>query len=550
MILYNPSISGSLVVTGSSISLNGVNVLLTNQTASISVLSSSFALTSSFVLNAVSSSYAVNALTGSNAMTASSADTLYVRNNVTALGSITAQTLIVQTITSSVLFTTGSNIIGSSLSNVQQLTGSVGITGSLSVNTNGTEFQVNAGGVNIGNALTDNHVISGSLRVNPNGLFVSSSGNVGIGTTTPSTKLHIEATSPTRGIIGTIKNATQTGAQVHFVQDSVADWVIGQPANTDAFAFWNNRYPSSDGTERMRIGSDGTKYLGVYNTSRLQINPTGENVYSYTNNYYIWGLFNDSNSLSIESAFAGNIIFRAQAQSTSSSPTTATERMRITSGGSLLMAKDAAIGINTADGTDDGYLALCGASGDGPTRGGHIYLSGNERSADPGHVTISAGNVIGIGSVITFRTAGTERMRLIGNGRLVIGQTADGGYLLYVNGSAAGTSGFANVSDRRLKKDIIPIENALHKIKQLNGISFNWDKTLRPDLNVDDKNHLGLIAQDVEEILPQVVTTSEDEIQTKTITYSDIVPVLIEAIKELKSENDTLKEILQRNNIQ
>jgi len=223
-----------------------------------------------------------------------------------------------------------------------------------------------------------------------------------------------------------------------------------------------------------------------------------------------------------------------------------TERMRITSGGSLLMAKDAAIGINTADGTDDGYLALCGASGDGPNRGGHIYLSGNERASDPGHVTLSAGNVIGIGSVITFRTAGVERMRLIGNGRLIIGQTTDGGYLLYVNGNAAGTSGFANVSDRRLKKDITPIESALNKVKQLNGVSFNWDKTLRPDLNVDDNNHLGLIAQDVEAILPQVVTTSYDEFGTKTIAYSDIVPVLIEAIKEQQVQIEELKTLLKQ----
>jgi hypothetical protein len=231
--------------------------------------------------------------------------------------------------------------------------------------------------------------------------------------------------------------------------------------------------------------------------------------------------------------------------------TSGSERMRITSGGNLLMTKDFAIGINTSDGSDNGYLALCGASADGENRGGYIYLSGNERVSDPGHVTIGAGNVIGYGSVIAFRTgAGVERMRIIGNGRVLIGTPTDGGYLLYVNGNAAGTSGFANVSDSRFKKDITPIENALTKINQLNGISFNWDKDSRPDLNLDDSNHLGLIAQDVEEILPQVVTTGEDELQTKTITYSDIVPVLIEAIKELSAKNTALEEILQRNNIQ
>ena len=154
--------------------------------------------------------------------------------------------------------------------------------------------------------------------------------------------------------------------------------------------------------------------------------------------------------------------------------------MRITSGGSMLMAKDAAIGINTSDGADNGYLALCGASADGENRGGYIYLSGNERVSDPGMVVIGAGNVIGIGSVIAFRTgAGVERMRLIGNGRLLIGTSTDQGYLLFVNGNAAGTSGFANVSDIRLKKDITPIKNGLDKINRLNGVrleKFFWDR--------------------------------------------------------------------------
>ena len=234
------------------------------------------------------------------------------------------------------------------------------------------------------------------------------------------------------------------------------------------------------------------------------------------------------------SAYAA--VFGNQANNATQFTTNGTVRATITSGGSLLMTKNSVIGVNTSDGSDDGYLALCGASGDGPNRGGTIILSGNERADEAGQVVIGAGNVIGVGSVIAFRTAAAERMRLIGNGRLLIGTSTDQGYLLYVNGNAAGSSGFANVSDGRFKKDITPIESALTKVNQLNGISFNWNKDSRPDLNLDDKNHLGLIAQDVEAILPQVVSTGEDELQTKIITYSDIVPVLIEAIKELSAK--------------
>jgi hypothetical protein len=65
------------------------------------------------------------------------------------------------------------------------------MTGSLAVVTNGTEFQVTSTGVNFGNALTDSHIISGSVSMNPNGLFVSGSGLVGMGTSTPSQKLTV-----------------------------------------------------------------------------------------------------------------------------------------------------------------------------------------------------------------------------------------------------------------------------------------------------------------------------------------------------------------------
>jgi hypothetical protein len=274
-------LSGSLILSGSLEATGGVTI-------SGSIASASYAanagtasyvvnsLTASFVANAVSSSYSLNALTSSNALTASSADTLYVRNNVTALGSITAQTLIVQTVTSSVLFTTGSNIIGSSLSNVQQLTGSVGITGSLSVSTNGTEFQVSAGGVNIGNALTDNHVISGSLRVNPNGLFVSSSGNVGIGATLPVSKLSVE--------IGNLTNAGQ------WPSTAIA---VYNPTNIGAYSQISFGYTTAT--------TNASAYIGYVSTNQA------------SNGY-------------------GDIVFGTRAVSTDTQPS---ERLRITSGGNF-----------------------------------------------------------------------------------------------------------------------------------------------------------------------------------------------------------------------
>jgi cell division protein FtsB len=60
-------------------------------------------------------------------------------------------------------------------------------------------------------------------------------------------------------------------------------------------------------------------------------------------------------------------------------------------------------------------------------------------------------------------------------------------------------------------------------------------------MKLDDRNHVGFIAQEVEAVLPQAVSTATDARQTKSVAYSEVIPVLTEAIKQLKAENDTLK---------
>jgi hypothetical protein len=137
----------------------------------------------------------------------------------------------------------------------------------------------------------------------------------------------------------------------------------------------------------------------------------------------------------------------------------------------------------------------------------------------------------------------TERMRITNTGNVGIGTTIPG-YTLHVNGSVAGTSAYVNLSDERYKKDIQPIENALDKILSLNGVTFNWDKS-KTDMNLDDVNHIGLIAQEVEKVLPQAVTTGSDDNEIKSVSYTDIVPVLIEAIKQQQAQIEELKAKLK-----
>ena len=101
----------------------------------------------------------------------------------------------------------------------------------------------------------------------------------------------------------------------------------------------------------------------------------------------------------------------------------------------------------------------------------------------------------------------------------------------------------AYASDDRLKDRGNNIENALEKVESLNGFHFNWNDTANDLSEQFDKhvNHIGVSAQEVEEILPEVVQPAPVDGEYKTVQYEKLVPLLIEAIKELKSEIESLK---------
>ena len=100
-------------------------------------------------------------------------------------------------------------------------------------------------------------------------------------------------------------------------------------------------------------------------------------------------------------------------------------------------------------------------------------------------------------------------------------------------------------SDARLKKDVQTISGALNKVLKLRGVSYYWknkeelgtDSTM---FNFDNKRHIGVIAQELEKEFPELV--SDDKEGIKTVEYSGLAPILIEAIKELKAEKDDLQK--------
>jgi hypothetical protein len=88
-----------------------------------------------------------------------------------------------------------------------------------------------------------------------------------------------------------------------------------------------------------------------------------------------------------------------------------------------------------------------------------------------------------------------------------------------------------------LKKDFRPIENALEKTCSLNGLTFKFKKD-----SDDYKRRVGVIAQELREVLPEAVTEMDGYLG---VNYTDMIPLLIEAVKELSAEKEEMKTRLE-----
>lgn len=99
-------------------------------------------------------------------------------------------------------------------------------------------------------------------------------------------------------------------------------------------------------------------------------------------------------------------------------------------------------------------------------------------------------------------------------------------------------------SDIRLKKNIKAIPDALEKVMQISGVTYNWNDIAHEVENKDmSVNEVGVIAQEINDILPEVITTRDNGYMA--VRYEKIVPLLIEAIKELNEQVKSLKSELE-----
>jgi hypothetical protein len=187
------------------------------------------------------------------------------------------------------------------------------------------------------------------------------------------------------------------------------------------------------------------------------------------------------------------------------------------------------------------------------TRGGTVIQDGT--ITDTGDFTIDvAGNIFidADGGDIKFLDGGTEYGRVYRQSTANMAfytlqqdadihfQGNDGGSTitaLTLDMSEAGAATFNNnvtaYSDERLKENIVTVPDALAKVTAMRGVHYNRIDTGR--------SHTGVVAQEIQKIAPELVLTADDEIGTLSVDYGNITGYLIEAIKELKLEIETLK---------
>lgn len=315
-------------------------------------------------------------------------------------------------------------------------------------------------------------------------------GNVGIGTTAPSHKLSVS--NPANGVVASFTNTADADLSINLTSG-----VTLLTPSTGILAF------GTSSTERMRITSGGDLLVGATSSTYsaagrglIVANGSTSALYGFSIGGASKGyLYHNGTNLYLENANSGGLFDITQVGAgTITFGTNGSERMRITSGGQVL--------VNI---TNDSY-------GDGSA-----FVTQGSKGAT---IQTTAGG--GYCALVLRRTASDGGLT-----EHYYGSTYVGG----INISSTSSS-YLTSSDYRLKEDLKTI-NGLEIVNKIKVYDYKWKS--------NDSRMDGVLAHELAEVLPYAVTGVKDGVEMQGVDYSKIVPVMVQAIKELKAKIETLE---------